>query len=503
MRRNSRATLTEAAVAAVAATDGPPADPDLDADASLTNATTLGDPDRGREDPAPAWPDPARTAADLTAGPEPVVGADIEATLDTLWNTLVETQQTIVGFPAATDLAFTPLQRFFGTGLLNNVGDPDDDSDWPWHTKPLEQEVVRTIAGLLRARTADASGDWWGFVTAGGTDGSRYALDLARRRLPGAVVYYSTATHDGIGDLLDRTATPAVRVRTGVYGEIDYDDLADQVNQHRLRPVVVVANAGTTMHEAVDDVRRIHRVLDHAAVPDTRRWVHVDAALSGIPLALTDPDVRPGFDFADGARSVVVSGHKFLATPLPCAVVVVRDSDRAVFTRTGGYTGSRNSTATNSRSGLAALALWYALRKFGVDGLRQRTRSARELAAHTHAELIKIGWPAHRHPHAITVTLRTPPPQLTARWALASHGEWSHIVCIPGLPPDRIDRFIRDLAASRPPADGLTTTPLANPAATPEQVPTLTGQHTRSQYLPHRLPSDLPDPDRFMHEPGA
>ena len=44
-------------------------------------------------------------------------------------------------------------------------------------------------------------------------------------------------------------------------GELDYEDLGEALSKHRDRAAIVVANIGTTMTEAVDDVGRIKAVL--------------------------------------------------------------------------------------------------------------------------------------------------------------------------------------------------------------------------------------------------
>jgi glutamate/tyrosine decarboxylase-like PLP-dependent enzyme len=222
------------------------------------------------------------------------------------------------------------------------------------------------------------------------------------------------------------------------------------------RYVALVANVGTAMSEAVDDVRSITAILDGLAV--TRRWVHADAALAGIPLALLDPDVRPGFDFVDGTDSAIVSGHKFVGAPVPCGVLVVRRSLRPYASREATYTGSPDSTLTNSRSGLAALGLWLTLRRHGIAGLRTRAEQARDVATYAHGRLVEIGWPAHRHPHAFTVVLATPPAAVAQKWPLASQDGQSHIVCMPGVTREQIDAFITDLQAA--------TTPAVPPGAT-------------------------------------
>jgi histidine decarboxylase len=391
----------------------------------------------------PASPSPAPAAGPASAAdPGPASQPAIQADLDRLLIDL--TQTTAIGFPAASDVDYTPLAPFLGF-LLNNLGDPAVDGDYPHHTKPQEREVVDTVADLLRAPKDDR----WGYVTGGATEGTEQALYLARTRHPGAVVYYSQAAHHSTANVAERLAMPSVTIRADTHGEIDYGDLAGQVEQRRDRPAVVVANVGTPLAEAIDDVRRLTAVLDQAAV--TRRWIHADAALSGIPLALLDPDARPGFDIADGADSIVVSGHKFLGSPVPCAVLVVVDSRRPYGARTATYTGCPDSTLTNSRSGLAVLTLWYALRCYGIEGLRARAERSRDLAAYAHGRLVEIGWPAHRQPHAFTVTLATPPPAVTATWALprrGGHSGHSHIVCMPGIGRGHIDAFIADLQAT-------------------------------------------------------
>ncbi len=381
------------------------------------------------------------------------IDAATQAELHTLLTQLEAAAATNVGFPAATDLDFTPLAPFLAY-MLNNLGDPSVDGDYPMHTKKQEREAVATIADLLRAPEHDR----WGYVTGGASEGNEYALCLARTRYPGGIVYHSRAAHHCIPHAIDRLAMPSIVVGADDHGEIDYEDLAAQVDRYRDRPAIVVSATGTAMAEAVDDVRRITAILDDLSI--RRRWVHADAALSGIPLALLDPSDRPGFDFADGASSVVVSGHKFLGSPIPYGVVVVRDSHRPYGARAATYTGSPDTTVTNSRSGLAALALWYILRRHGIPGLCARADQSRELAAYTHGRLVEIGWQAHRHRHAFTVVLATPPTAVTDKWALASHDGHSHIVCMPGITRSQIDAFITDLltavtqAATPPAVDG-------------------------------------------------
>jgi histidine decarboxylase len=371
---------------------------------------------------------------------------DIAKELDALRDRLEAAAATNIGFPATADFDYSALAPFFARYMLNNLGDPYSDGAYPMHTKPMEREVVDTVADLFGAPV----GDRWGYVAAGATEGTEYALHLASTLHADAVVYHSTAAHHAITNVIQRLGLTSIPVRADALGEIDYDDLADQVNLRRHSSAIVVANIGTAVTEAVDDVSRIAQVLDRCAV--RRRWIHGDAALSGIPLALLDPDERPSIDFPAGIDSVVTSGHKFLGSPVPSAVVVVRNSHRLAHARAITYTGSPDTTVGNSRSGLAAMVLWYAIRTHGIDGLRARAEQSRQLAAAAHDALREIGWPAHRHKHAMSVSFPTPPASVTAKWVLATHGATSLIVCMPGVTAEQIDAFVADLRAAITPA---------------------------------------------------
>jgi histidine decarboxylase len=233
--------------------------------------------------------------------------------IDQLIRQLNQAREVTIGFPAATDFDYTAYSELFAKHPLNNIGDPYTPGTWRGHTKTEERHVVDFCADLFRAPADDR----WGYVTAGGSESNLYALHLGRTLLPKAVCYFSDAAHYSIEKHRRLLSLPAVRIRTDPYGEIDYDDLHTQISLRRDRPAIVVATIGTTMSEAIDDVRRITAILDDLAVRE--RFLHADAALAGIPLGLLDPTDRPGFDFADGADSIAVQDTSSSARPCPAA----------------------------------------------------------------------------------------------------------------------------------------------------------------------------------------
>jgi histidine decarboxylase len=364
--------------------------------------------------------------------------------LATLLQALEQGRTSRIGRRTAGEFDYRELAPFFEYEL-NNAGDPENSPGFSQHTKGMEREVVGFFADLFRAPEDDR----WGYVTTGGTEGNTYGLYVARSLYPDGLVYVSEAAHQGVRKAADLLGLRVVTVRTTDTGEMDYDDLRQALDPLRHRPAIVVANIGTALTEAVDDVGDIKRVLRELALRE--HYVHSDAAVAGLPLALLGDAAR--FDLADGADSISVSGHKFIGTPFPCGVVVIRRSVRDRISRAVAYAATPDTTIGGSRNGHAALLLWYALRRHGLAGLRRRAEQAREVAEYALLRLAEIGWRAWRNPHGFTVMLESPPTEVAARWMLESARGWSHLVCLPGVTLDQVDRFVADLyEAVRPPA---------------------------------------------------
>ncbi|MFJ2087530.1 histidine decarboxylase [Micromonospora chokoriensis] len=370
-------------------------------------------------------------AADLSRAPFDVTGV-----LDRLVRDADITAETSIGFPGAVDLDYTEVMIRLGKRLWNNIGDPADTGGVA-HTRTLERAVITWVADLL-AMPAD---DRWGYVSTGGTEGNLSALHAMHRRDPTARVYYSTAAHYSVPKVVRLLGAQGVLVDAQPDGEMDYTHLAMQLRRRRRWPAVVVATAGTTMTEAVDDTGRIRAVLDEHPAGG---HLHVDAALSGIPLAL---DGRLRLDDAGGISSIAVSGHKFFGVPTPCGIVLIRDHLRTTGSRVT-YTATADTTITGSRCGLSAALLWHAIAAHGREGHRWRVSQARGLAAYAVEQLNALGWSAWRHPQAFTVVLPTPPEQVREKWLLATDGDRSHLICMPGVSRGRVDAFVADLAAA-------------------------------------------------------
>ena len=359
--------------------------------------------------------------------------------LDDLYEQLARRNHDALGYPAAKDFDCTPLLRFLSLPL-NNVGDPFAEGTYQVETRRFEREVLSFFAQMLRA----PEDDWWGYVTNGGTEGNLYGLYLARELHPGGIVYFSEHTHYSVSKNLHFLGMRHIMIRAQENGEMDYDDLRETLKIHRDVPPVIFANIGTTMTEARDDVARIVEIMNSMAIRE--RYIHADAALCGAYAGLLDP--RPAFDFADGADSISISGHKFLGAPMPCGVVLARKHNVSRIARSVDYIGSLDTTISGSRNGFTPLVLWHRLQMLGIDGLRRRAHDALDVAAYAVERLHSAGISAWRNQDALTVVFPRVPDNVRDKWQLATQGNISHFIAMPGISKELVDDFVEDLRCS-------------------------------------------------------
>ncbi|CAN5499733.1 N/A [soil metagenome] len=350
------------------------------------------------------------------------------------------TSAMTMGYPVSKDFDYSELLPFLKYPL-NNVGDPFIPSTYTVGSREQEKEVVAFFSKLFRAE----EDNWWGYVTNGGSEGNLYGLYLARELYPKAIVYYSEATHYSVQKNLHLLNMPNIAIRAQDSGEIDYQDLEKTISINRQMPVIILANIGTTMTEARDDVGKMKAIFKSLAIQ--HHYIHADGALAGSYAAFIEP--RPAFDFEDGADSIAISGHKFLGSPIPCGLVIAKKSHRDRIARSIDYIGSLDTTISGSRNGHTPLFLWYTITKLGVEGLRARTQSCLEVAAYAEAALKKVEPSAWRNPSALTVNIPKPGKALIKKWQLASGSNWAHIICMPGMRKEQIDTFVKDLQLSK------------------------------------------------------
>ncbi|WP_018656868.1 histidine decarboxylase [Actinomadura flavalba] len=399
-------------------------------------------------DPAPDDPSIPATISfrdeDLAIGRHPATGSDNGQTDDDLLRFLAHwgrrQQQWMAGFPVNLDFDYRPLAEFLAVPL-NNVGSPYDTAGYNISTRPFERQVLAFIAGLAGGETDRVAG----YITNCGTESNLFGVHLGFRRYPDAVFYTSADAHYSVDKITSVLGVDTVKIDVDDDGAMDLDALAEACRAHADRPAVVQATVGTTMTGAADPVAALRPRLARAGVD--RVHLHVDAAFGGLIVPFI-PGFGPwGFDA--GADSLAVSGHKMIGLPVPAGIALAR---REHLRRVGSHVAQvdvDDFTLLGSRDGLSPLLLWWALRRLGLDGLARRAEHCLRVAAHAERRLRECDAEPRRSPNSVITSFRRPSDRTMNAWHLLPSGDRTHLIAMPHVTEEHIDRFCRDLLADR------------------------------------------------------
>lgn len=284
-----------------------------------------------------------------------------------------------------------------------------------WWVQPFN--YLETV-GLEWLRTLLGLGvDMQGTFTSGGSAANLVALgaarqhaferegvDIAREGLPAGPrwrIYASTEVHHVVtraAGVLGLGRRSVRGIATDERQRIDVRELVRALDADRasgIRPIALVATAGTVNTGAVDPIAKL---ADIAA--DRQIWLHVDGAYGA--FGVLDERVAPLFRGMERADSVAADPHKWLAAPLGCGATFVRDRARLgrAFTlepaeylegsTAGGdvlspfddfgdlYHDFNIEQSAQSRG----VTVWAILTEIGRAGLRDRVRRHLDFAKH-------------------------------------------------------------------------------------------------------------------------
>ncbi len=141
-----------------------------------------------------------------------------------------------------------------------------------------------------------------------------------------------------------------------------------------IKPAVVIACLGTTGVGGMDDLRAVGEICRRHNV-----YLHVDAAWAGTALVLEENrHLIDGIEYAD---SFIFNPHKWMFTNFDCTAHFVRNPGDLTRTlsilpeylkgrETGSVIDYRDWSVQLGRR-FRALKLWFVMRSFGVEGIRQ------------------------------------------------------------------------------------------------------------------------------------
>lgn len=255
------------------------------------------------------------------------------------------------GYPAnmEKDSYFLSYLRFLESKmyLMNNCGDPYERGNYGMDSKETEREILQTFAesfGLKR-------GEYWGYVTTGGTESNFWGIREGFNKYPNAKLYFSEKTHYSVEKFVYNNRVGAVYpyevVKCNKDGSISVDDLKSKIEQEHkkcgYKPVILVLTWGTTKEGAIDSVKEITDYLNKSGI---EYYCHLDAALyGGIGKSQNSAPVITNLKSL-GVDSVSVSLHKFLGASRANGILIslTRDKRKVI-----DYIGQEDSTLLGSR----------------------------------------------------------------------------------------------------------------------------------------------------------
>ncbi|CAH9074492.1 unnamed protein product [Cuscuta europaea] len=328
---------------------------------------------------------------------------------------------------------------------LNNCGDPFMESFMDFHSKDFEVAVLDWFAQLWEIE----KDKYWGYITNGGTEGNLHGILLGREVLPNGILYASKESHYSVFKAAKMYRMEFEGINTMVNGEMDYADLKSKLLQNKGKPAIINATIGTSFKGAMDNLDIIIETVEECGYSEEQIYIHCDAALSGliVPFLKNEPKItfkKPMIG------SITISGHKFLGCPMPCGIQITRKRLIYKLSRNVEYIASVDATISGSRNGLTPICLWYSLSTMGRTGLQSDAQRCIKNAEHLSDRLRGAGISTMHNRNTITVVFERPRDREFIRhWQLSCVGEMAHVIVMPGVTSEALDRFFNDLVHER------------------------------------------------------
>ncbi len=281
-----------------------------------------------------------------------------------------------------------------------------------WQTSPASTEVETVMVDWLRQALGLADG-YVGVIQDSASSATLSAVLTMRERATGY-----TGNRDGLSDKghmriycsdqvhssIDRECWVAgigqanlVKIATsGDRHAMDVDALraaiaADRAAGHT--PAGIIAITGGTGIGACDDLGPILQVAR-----DEDLYTHLDAAWAG--AAMICPELRTDYwADVDGFDSIVFNPHKWLGAQFDCSVQFLRDAQHQLNTLKikPEYLKTTGESVTNYSEWtiplgrrFRALKIWFLIRSYGLEGLRERIRNHITWAGEVCEEIRKL-----------------------------------------------------------------------------------------------------------------
>jgi len=265
-----------------------------------------------------------------------------------------------------------------------------------WRTNPSSAELEQHTLQWLRQMLGLPEG-FWGIIYDTASTASMHAIAAARQNAGIKVrekglagrsdvhklrLYASEQAHSsidksaitlGIGLEALRKIPTDNEFRMLPY---ELDKAIQEDKKNGWLPFCVVATVGTTSTTSIDPVDKIADICERENI-----WLHVDGAHGGSAAII--PEMQWILKGTERADSFLVNPHKWLFHPVDITAFYTRKPDvlKRAFSLVADYLKTSEAKVDNYMDygiqlgrRFRALKLWFVIRYFGVEGLRERLR---------------------------------------------------------------------------------------------------------------------------------
>lgn len=299
-------------------------------------------------------------------------------------------------------MAYFPANKSYPSVLAEMLTATLGAQCMSWITSPAATELEERVMRWLREMTGLPE-TFTGVIQDTASTATLAALLMARERATGFgvnetgfygrdtyTVYCSSETHSSIEKDVKIAGFGRQHLRKIGVDEsyaMDPEQLEAAIRndlEEGFKPACVVATLGTTGSTAIDPLVEIAGICSRYEI-----FLHIDAAFAGTALLL--PEMRGMIEGIGQADSFVFNPHKWMFTNFDCSAFYVKDE--ALLVRTFEIypeylKAPEDERVKNYRDWgiqlgrrFRALKLWFVIRSFGVEGLREKIRHHLKLAA--------------------------------------------------------------------------------------------------------------------------
>ncbi len=334
------------------------------------------------------------------------------------------------------------------TFVMNNCGDPYQGGNSRMDSKKIERMILAQVAANYGLK----DGEYWGYMTSGGTEGNFWAIREGFSRFAAhgkkARLYFSEDTHYSVVKFVaygGKNTYDYEIVKSNPDGTIDTDALKKSMERDLCSGydgVILLLNWGTTCKGAIDDVHGIVSYLNEKGIT---YYCHVDAALYG-GIANNQENAPAIRDIKSwGIDSVSVSLYKYIGAARINGVVLslTHRLNRSVIE----YIGQEDSTFLGSRD-----CLPFSTYQRVKDMLERCESTSYDDNVEYFKDLLeKNSIPYDKYPNGNIFVIDCPSSRLCKKYQLATFfsDTKAHVIIFPFHKKEIMDEMVKDIAEER------------------------------------------------------